>query len=302
MKVFIPSTGRIFLDLVFSGLDRIPVPGEEHFAKSLGVMAGGMYNAARALHRLGVNVELAADLGNDFISKIILDFWESDGLPKTFLRVHDKAAAAVTCSFSLAEDRAFLSYVDEKPVPLSDPGIIDDRGIQCVLLSGIPESDIFIPLLKKAKERGVMILMDSQFDHPPMTNDWMKTLIALTDYLFCNESESKAISGFDNAEEAGKALRDMGTTSVIKLGPGGALLTGSKDVKKLPAPSVHVVDTTGAGDCFVAGFCYAKLRGESDESALAHGIACGSLSCTGPGGGAAPYERELTDCVKEHFG
>ncbi len=301
MEVFIPSTGRIFLDLVFSGLDQIPVPGEEHYAKSMDIMAGGMYNAARALHRLGVDVQLAADLGSDLPSKILREFWEADGLPDTFLRHHDQPTAAVTCSFSLADDRAFLSYVDDKPTPLSDPAIIDKHDVKCVLLSGIPDSDLFIPLLERAKAREAITLMDSQFDHPPLTTPWMKRLISQVDYLLCNEGESKVLSGEKNIEDAGRFLNNLGPIVIIKLGAKGALLTSGNSSIQVSAPSVDVVDTTGAGDCFVAGFCYAKLRGHDDESALAHAAACGSLSCAGAGGAAAPYEDTLLAAMKKHF-
>jgi sugar/nucleoside kinase (ribokinase family) len=302
VDVFMPSTGRIFLDLVFAGLDRIPVPGEEHFARQFEMMAGGMYNAARALHRLGAHVELAADLGNDLPSKIIRELWEADGLPDAFLRRHDKPTVAVTCSFSLADDRAFLSYIDEKPAPLADPAIIDENDVQCVLLSGIPENDIFIPLLERAKARNIPVYMDSQFDHPPMTQSWMPRLISLVDTLFCNEGESKALSGKERPEDAGRVLCEMGPTVVIKLGAKGALLTNNDSSFRLPAPPLEVVDTTGAGDCFVAGYCYAKLHGHDDRGALAHAITCGSLSCGGAGGAAAPSADELLASIKKHFG
>lgn len=66
--------------------------------------------------------------------------------------------------------------------------------------------------------------------------------------------------------------------TVVKLGPEGAVAFADGRIVRRPTAKVDVVDTTGAGDAFNAGFIYGYLAGYSIEDALDLGNACGSLS------------------------
>ena len=75
-------------------------------------------------------------------------------------------------------------------------------------------------------------------------------------------------------------------------------LTGSSG--RRPAPVVPVIDTTGAGDAFLAGLLHGLLQGAPVEQAMAFACACGSIVCTGAGAiepqpDAADVQRFLTD-------
>ncbi len=72
---------------------------------------------------------------------------------------------------------------------------------------------------------------------------------------------------------------------VIKLGADGAAIGNAEGLRlSRPAPTVDVVDTTGAGDAFAAGFLSAELRDEPLEASLLAGIAAGSAAVTQIGG------------------
>jgi sugar/nucleoside kinase (ribokinase family) len=66
----------------------------------------------------------------------------------------------------------------------------------------------------------------------------------------------------------------------VTLGPRGAVLLDGDRFHHQPAFDVHVVDTTGAGDVFRAGFIYAMLRGDSPEGMLRFACATAAVSCT----------------------
>ena len=57
--------GDYFCDLIFTGLPHMPAPGEEVYSRAFDVQPGGSFNAACAMHRLGLNVGWACDFGND---------------------------------------------------------------------------------------------------------------------------------------------------------------------------------------------------------------------------------------------
>lgn len=103
--------------------------------------------------------------------------------------------------------------------------------------------------------------------------------------LFANADEAAALSGTTVLEEQFARLVPNYGRVVIKLGPAGAVIGTAAGLRlSLPAPKVEVVDTTGAGDAFAAGFLSAELRGEALETALAAGIKAGAVAVTQIGG------------------
>lgn len=109
------------------------------------------------------------------------------------------------------------------------------------------------------------------------------------DLLLVNRDEARLLSGQAELGEQLAGLRRSFETVVIKLGAEGAVAMGSDGrIERVAAPSVAVVDTTGAGDAFAAGFLAARLWGRSLAAALAAGVAAGSRAVTVPGGQPPP--------------
>lgn len=103
--------------------------------------------------------------------------------------------------------------------------------------------------------------------------------------LFANADEATALSGSTVLEEQFARLTPNYGRVVIKLGAEGAAI-GNVDGLRIsrPAPKVEVIDTTGAGDAFAAGFLSAELRGQPLETSLLAGIEAGSAAVTQIGG------------------
>jgi sugar/nucleoside kinase (ribokinase family) len=115
------------------------------------------------------------------------------------------------------------------------------------------------------------------------------------DVFLPNETEACAIVGCDDLDKAVDALSTQIPTLAVKLGAQGGLARQSESVARAPALPVRVVDTTGAGDSFDAGFLYGVLKGWSLEASLRLACACGSLSTRMAGGtaGQATLEEAL---------
>ena len=120
-------------------------------------------------------------------------------------------------------------------------------------------------------------------------------MLAATDVFLPNEREAALISGVMDPLEAAHALvaradaagrdADAGPlTIVVKLGADGALAVRGDEALRLPADRVQVVDSTGAGDGFNAGFLYGFLESRSLSESLALAVACGTLSTRAIGG------------------
>ncbi len=107
--------------------------------------------------------------------------------------------------------------------------------------------------------------------------------------LFANEEEAAALSGAAGVEEQMTRLAAGYGLVVIKRGAHGAVAGDCNGVKvSLPAPRVDVVDTTGAGDAFAAGFLSTQLAGGELEACLRRGIEAGSAAVTRLGGQPEP--------------
>jgi Sugar kinases, ribokinase family len=142
-------------------------------------------------------------------------------------------------------------------------------------------------LLAAARQRGVPIAIDPAstgfLDEvgPQMFREW----VGPGDWLFANEAEAELLTGEADFEAQMRQLGAQFTHVVIKRGRFGAVLGGRDGIREShSAPLVGVVDTTGAGDAFAAGFVAALLRGEPHAACLAAGIAEGAKAVQFVGG------------------
>jgi len=111
--------------------------------------------------------------------------------------------------------------------------------------------------------------------------DWTRG----ADFIFANESEAEALTGVSGHAGQMQALGEHYGTVLIKRGRLGAAIGGRDGIRlELPAPPVSVVDSTGAGDAFAAGFIAAHLSGADEAAALARAIAAGARAVQSVGG------------------
>ncbi|MEP7033424.1 MAG: PfkB family carbohydrate kinase, partial [Actinomycetota bacterium] len=92
------------------------------------------------------------------------------------------------------------------------------------------------------------------------------------------------ITGVDDIDVAAQALAGHGGVVAIKFGQGGGLVIQGDEVVRSESIPADVVDTTGAGDNFDAGFIAGRLRGWPLARCLSVAVACGSLSTRAAGG------------------
>ena len=122
----------------------------------------------------------------------------------------------------------------------------------------------------------------------------VREVLAYTDVFLPNEAELAAVTGIADPASAAAQLTARGTTVVLKQGAAGAQAWWPDGTCRAPGIAVSVVDTTGAGDSFDAGFLAGRLRGLPIQQCLAMAVAAGSLSTRAAGGTAAqPGEAEL---------
>lgn len=115
------SIGRIYCDLIFTGLRSLPEPGREVFADDIKIAAGGgAFIAAAHLAHAGREVALVARLGTDALSLGIEPELGAGGVDLGFLEHSPGAGPQVTVASVIGNDRAFLSR-RAAPVPSCRP-------------------------------------------------------------------------------------------------------------------------------------------------------------------------------------
>ena len=143
------------------------------------------------------------------------------------------------------------------------------EGVRIVSLASLfraplDRAEVIRALVRAAKEAGAIVSADTKlptFREVPAAE--LADVWPLVDYIFPNEKEAAYYTGEKEPAKMAEALRRLGVrNAVVKAGPEGCYVNGEDGVFHLPALPVEVVDSTGAGDNFVAGFLSGLLRGE----------------------------------------
>jgi sugar/nucleoside kinase (ribokinase family) len=283
--------GELNVDLVLVGLPSLPVLGRELVGTDFRVALGSSsaITAAR-LAALGADVDFVGIVGDDDFGQFVLRELGRYGVRTDHVQ-SVSTSTGVTIALTYDKDRALLTY----------PGTIavyDGQNITPDLLSHYQHLHVgsfflqtglqaVLPgLFQQAREIGLTTSLDVGWD-PSETwgaNPYLAPTLAHTDYFLPNESESVALAGDDSHIETLAAK--VGGLLIVKRGAAGASAY-PKDREAVTVPSfpVQVVDTTGAGDAFNAGFIYAhRVERAGLEDALRFAVACGAQAVTQLGG------------------
>jgi sugar/nucleoside kinase (ribokinase family) len=288
--------GRPQCDLIFTDLERWPEVGREIFAGGLVVTVGGTFNVVAALTRLGLRVGMVGTIGNDEWSKRCLAAMAEEGVSTKLMAVLDRPLPSLSICMTHAGDRGFLTY----DVPHVDPG--ESCAVNVLMAVEQEEAPFLLCYLTSsvaayapiARRRGMTVVADCGWDEAWLTSPELRTLFPLTDVLFANTPEALTITGELDPRAALRALGRQVPFVVVKQGAAGAAAMVDGREYYVPTEPVEVIDATGAGDCFNAGFLYGLHRRRPIEECLQLGNICGGLAVGVPGGYAgAPTESQL---------
>jgi sugar/nucleoside kinase (ribokinase family) len=268
------------------------VPGSDRRAEIRNRPGGSGANQAVWLGAAGANVLFAARVGADERA-MYENYFRGLGVVPALAGDKDLPSGVLVTILDPGGERSFLTDRGAN-LNLSSDDLPESllEGVGLVLISGYsffasgPRLAVQ-DLLKAARRRGVPIAIDPAstgfLDEvgPSVFRDW----VGPADWLFANESEAELLTGEADFDAQMRMLGEQFTHVVIKRGRFGAAIGGRDGViQSHPAPIVAVVDTTGAGDAFAAGFVAALLRGEGHAACLEAGIASGARAVQSVGG------------------
>jgi sugar/nucleoside kinase (ribokinase family) len=291
--------GIYFCDLIFTGLPHNPRLGAEIYSRDFTMIPGGCYNTAVALHRLSLRVGWACDFGNDLFSQFVLERARSEGIDTRLFTYHPYPVRRITTAFSFAHDRGFISFTDEVDQTSAIP-FIERYQPQCLLLPHLHLGERYKDLFTAAHQNNVLIFMDCQSIDVTLDTLGVKQALRSVDIFSPNQTEALQLTGARGVEDALAILSQFTPIVVIKTGSEGAIAQSGNDIIQVPSLAVQVVDTTGAGDCFNAGFLYAYLvKKASMKKCLQAANYCGGISTMAVGGSSIPDVKQMEEYLKQ---
>jgi len=256
------------------------------------VIGGSGAIAACGAARLGLRVAFAGVVGDDVFGRFMLEALGERGVDTRGCLVDPHRPTGLSVILSRRDDRAILTSVGT---------IADLRGeiVDLDLLRStrhVHVSSYFLQrglqadlpgLFREAHGAGATTSVDPNWDPEQEWDGGLLSLLSQTDCFLPNSAEARAITGIDDVDVAAEALAERGATVAVKFGQGGGLAIAGDEVVRSEAIPAAVVDSTGAGDGFDAGFLAARLAGWPLGRCLQLAVACGSLSTRAAGGTAA---------------
>lgn len=292
--------GDYCLDLIFAGLPAFPELGVEVVASAFSMTPGGAYNAAAAMHRLGLRVGWAADFGDDDFSGFILERAQADGLDTALFVRHRRPLRMITVAASYPEDRAFIAYYDPAPAVPAAIKALSRAAARAVYIPAITHGALFEAGRLLVRAKGMKLIMDgNSHEDVHLADPEVRRAVGSVDLFMPNAREACRLTGEEDLPAAMGALSGLVPLLVVKDGAGGAYACRGGEVLHEPALAVTPVDTTGAGDCFNAGFVTAWLQGRPLRECLRWGNVAGGLSTEGMGGtGRVVTRAELEERIE----
>ena len=277
--------GRIYCDLIFTGLSRMPVLGREVFADDLTIAAGGgAFISAAHFVDIGRHAALVGRLGNDAMSMAIAPQLRDSGIDLSFLERADDAGPQLTVASVIGSERAFLTRRAGAAEPstldatLSWPRARHLHIAEYATLAEMPD------LVTRAKAAGLTVSLDPSWDDALIGDPSLLENCRGVDVFLPNLEEARAITGKRDPTAMLDVLKARFPCVGIKAGEGGGYAASADRVLHHPAEAVPVIDTTGAGDAFNAGFVDGWLSGADLPAALAAAIRAGSRAVQVAGG------------------
>ena len=305
----IATIGDVNVDLI-TRIDRMPDLGKQVITTDFQVHGGGCSaNFALQTARLGMDIQLFGKLGDDVFGTYVLVELDDNRVNTKNVRLTDKKTG-VTVALVQGIERSFVTFRGENAtynINDIDLANIDAEIVHLpsyFLLDGLRYD--YVNLIDLLHGAGIKVSFDTGWDprgFPPETVNPIFDILPKVDLFLPNIDESRKILGDEKltAEKAARIFLDMGVKiAVIKMGKDGCYIASGDYAEFIPSFKVPVVDTTGAGDTFNAGFVSAYVSGHSLKECALIGAATAGLKVGGVGWSKYPTRQSVNKFLEDN--
>lgn len=297
----VAAVGVHVLDTHVLGIESIPEGSDGQLVETIRMSpAGTAGGTAVVLARLGATVRSYGAVGTDPVGDTLLSLLTREGVDVGGLvRKPDSQTSASVLPVRSNGDRPAWHCIgangaltlDDLPTDLLD-------GITHLHLGG-PEflgGEAAGELLARARAAGVTTSVDVLAPGDPDMLAWIAGALPHTDYLLPNDEQVLGFTGAASLAEGAVALLEHGVGCVaVTQGAKGALVATTSGVVEVPAFPIEVVDTTGCGDAFSAGFLRGLSLGRTPAEAARLGCATAAQVAQGLGTDAGSYSLDAVE-------
>ncbi|MBV9607873.1 MAG: carbohydrate kinase family protein [Solirubrobacterales bacterium] len=269
--------------------------------------AGPAGGTAVTLAKLGAGVRSAGAIGTDALGDVLVDLLGRFGVDAELLvRREDVQTSASVLPIRPDGSRPAFHVIGANATYSSADAPWDAIAAADFLHLGAPEfmgGEEAAKILSFARDRGVVTSADllAPGEQAAAILDWFAPAFAHLDYLLPNEEQVLALSGAPDLAGGCRALLKRGVGCVAATcGAKGALVVDGEGEVRVPAFAVEVVDTTGCGDAFSAGFLRGISLSRSRADAAALGCAAAGLVAQGLGSDHGNFDLATADALINH--
>ncbi|MBL7521073.1 carbohydrate kinase family protein, partial [Frankia sp. CNm7] len=291
------ALGAHVLDTLVRPVEEIPAGQDGQLVEQIRVSAAGPAGGtALVLAKLGATVRGAGAVGTDAIGDQLLALLGRGGVD-TSLIVRRAGAQTSASVLPIRPDgsRPAFHVIGANGTYGPDDAPWDAIAAATHLHLGGPEfmgGEAAGRILAFAREHGVTTSLDSIAPADPGMLEWIADALPHVDYLLPNDEQVLGWTGEATLVDACRALLARGAGCVVATaGAAGATVVTADSVDHVPAFAVEVVDTSGCGDSFSAGFLRALALGRPPRQAAV--IGCASAAFTAGGLGTDHGEFDL---------
>jgi sugar/nucleoside kinase (ribokinase family) len=248
--------------------------------------AGSAGGTAVVLAKLGASVLSAGAIGNDPLGDALVTLLEKYGIDASGLaRKAEVQTSASVLPIRPNGDRPALHVIGANGALTEDD--IPWQAIESAthVHAGAPEiagPELIAKVLERARGAGATTSADMLAPGEPGIRDWVAPALAQVDHLLVNEEQACGLVEEQDVAAACAKLRELGPEAVAAtLGAEGAIVVAGDGEHRVSAYEVEVVDTSGCGDAFSAGY----LRGLADGRPLNEAASLGCAAATFVAGG-----------------
>jgi sugar/nucleoside kinase (ribokinase family) len=304
-QIDVLCVGQLTVDILVKSVDRVDFELDTQRVELIETGSGGdCLNVAIGLSRLGNTAGFVGLIGEDPFGELLIDVIDRAGIVRTGLRrTREAPTSSVLVLVNSQGDRTFFYHggandlfsLDDVDVSLMERARIVHVGGTYLLPKFDGEGAA--RLLASACAAGKLTSMDVTWD---VSGRWLQTIERCLQYLsffMPSSKEAEKITGQSTPPGMADFLLDRGVKNVIiKLGKDGCYVkTAGKEGFFVDSFKTRAVDTTGAGDSFVAGFLTGVLRNWDYHTCarFACGVAALNIQHVGATTGAPTFEQAL---------
>jgi len=284
--------GIIVVDISARPVDEMPEKGLLKITEQISIGLGGHpTNSGRCLSKLGREVAVMGCIGDDELGNLALEELDRHGIDTT--GVYRTSAAGTSATIVLIDSSGERSFIHT----VGADGEIQPERLNMDLVTsaevfymggalampgfdGPPQAEV----MAAAQQAGATTVLDVVWDASGQWLELLGPVLDYTDIFLPNIAEARQLSGRQDPADVAALFLDRGIKIVgLTRAEEGANVCTAETSIDVPAYEVDIVDGTGAGDAFTAGFIHGYLEGWDLERTTRFASAMGALATTAVG-------------------